>query len=216
MNAQIKYINKGQPKTVTWKGESIFTGIFKHPVEGKVPVNFFGVEGDGQGDKKHHGGRDKALYLYPMEHYDFWKEALGRDIEPGNFGENITSFGILEKDICGGDEFRFGNILVKAIAPRIPCIRLNLRFGQDDILKKFVEARRFGVYFKVLEEGKLQAGDKISLYKKSDYSFTFQDIVDLFTGQEVAKNLLEEMMEYPDLQQSIQTQVRKKLEKLNG
>ena len=159
---KILSLNVGLPRVVHWKGLEVSTGIFKAPVEGRVMLRQLDLDGDRQADLEVHGGRAKAVYAYPSEYYPLWRDEL---VEPrlswGNFGENFTTEGLFEAGACIGDHFRIGEALVMVTQPRFPCYKLGIRFGRDDILEKFLESGRSGIYFAVLEEGRVTAGDAI-------------------------------------------------------
>src|SRR3954462_2178298 len=115
-------VNVGMPKTRIWKGRYVSTAIFKEPVEGRVPLRRLNLDGDAQADLTVHGGRDKAVYAYPVEHYDFWRDQLpGRELPFGVFGENLTTEGLREDEVCVGDEFVVGTARLVVTQPRMPC-----------------------------------------------------------------------------------------------
>src|SRR5947209_8442554 len=147
-------VNVGTPKTRIWQGRYVSTAIFKDPVAGRVPLRRLNIDGDAQADLTVHGGPDKAVYAYPSEHYDYWREVLpGRDLPPGVFGENLTTEGLDERSVSIGDEFRVGSARLVVTQPRQPCFKLGLRFGDPAMVRRFVEAGRPGIYFAVAEEG---------------------------------------------------------------
>lgn len=161
-------VNVGMPREAAGlRGERVLTGIFKSPAAGRVRARRLGLEGDGQADLRHHGGEDKAIYVYPHEHYAHWAAALGRDdFAMGQFGENLTIGGLLEKDVRIGDRFRIGGAggpLVEVTQPRVPCFKLGIRMGDPQFVKKFHKSGgRIGFYLRVLEEGEIGAGDAIA------------------------------------------------------
>lgn len=143
-------------------GETIGTGIFKQPVDGPVRATRLTLEGDRQVDLRYHGGADKAIYVYPHEHYAYWAATLDRDdLSPGRFGENFTTEGLLETDVHIGDQFRIGEALVEVTQPRVPCFKLGIAMGDPRFIKQFLHSERCGFYLRVLEEGTMQAGDSI-------------------------------------------------------
>ena len=138
------------------------TGIFKEPVKGRVRLRVTNLEGDGQADSENHGGIYKAVYAYPIEHYEFWKRELARDDFPfGQFGENFTVRGMLEHTTHIGDVFRVGGALVQVTQPRAPCFKLGLRMGLPEFPKRFLASGHVGFYLRVLQEGEVGAGDTI-------------------------------------------------------
>lgn len=155
-------LNVSLPKMVQWKGQNIATGIFKEPMSGPVRLRRLDFDGDCQADLTVHGGRSKAAYIYPSEHYSFWREKLpGMELPWGMFGENLTTAGLNEEDSHIGDSLRIGKAVVVVTQPRSPCFKLGLKFGRDDIIKRFLESRRSGFYVSVCEEGMVEAGDAI-------------------------------------------------------
>src|ERR1700751_4313873 len=132
-------VNVGKPRPVPWRGRIPRTAIFKEPAAGRVAIRRHNLDGDAQADPAVHGGPNKAVYAYPSEHYPFWKKALpGVDLPWGAFGENFTTSGLLEKDVCIGDRFTIGTAEVVVTQPRLPCFKLNLKFGRDDMVKRFL------------------------------------------------------------------------------
>ncbi len=155
-------VNVGLPRSVRWKGRNVTTGIFKAPVAGRVPLRRLNLDGDRQADLSVHGGAAKAVYAYPLEHYAFWRDAMGRELSLGAFGENLTVEGLpLEKEIAIGDRFRIGTAELIVTQPRIPCYKLELRFGREDIVKRFLASARSGYYLAVHVEGEVSAGDRV-------------------------------------------------------
>src|SRR5215813_12670553 len=157
-------VNVGLHRTVQWKGEAVSTGIFKAPVSGRLPLRTLNFDGDRQADLSVHGGPDKAVYAYPAEHYAYWRRELPDMTLPwGMFGENLTTEGLQEDTLQIGDRFRIGSTEVVVTQPRLPCFKLGLRFGRDDIVKRFLVSGRMGFYFKVLAECEVAAGDPVLL-----------------------------------------------------
>src|SRR5258708_28656011 len=155
-------LNVGLPKLVERDGEPVSTGIFKEPVSGRVTLRTLNLDGDRQADLSVHGGPSKAVYVYPSEHYEFWKEELPEMTLPwGMFGENFTTVGLSETGVNVGDKFRVGAAIVMATEPRMPCYKLAIRFGRPDILKRFLASQRTGSLFAVRQEGERGVGVEI-------------------------------------------------------
>ena len=174
-------VNVGQPKEVVWQGKPVLTGIFKYPTSDRIAVHPLGAEGDGQADLVYHGGIDKAIYAYASEDYAYWRTALPNyNLETANFGENLTTEGLLDATVRIGDEFRVGSAVLRVTQPRFPCAKIGLRFGNASMVTMFKRARRHGIYFRIIEPGALQVGDSIELMKASPYAVTVQDVVDAF------------------------------------
>src|SRR5215213_198052 len=166
---KIVSLNVGLPKLVIHNGEPVSTGIFKEPVIGRVVLRTLNLEGDRQSDLSVHGGPSKAVYGYPSEHYEYWKQELpDMELPWGVFGENFTTSGLDEAELGIGDRFRVGSAVVMVTQPRMPCYKLGIRFGRSDILRKFLASGRPGFYFAVVQEGEVAAGDEIELLEHND------------------------------------------------
>ena len=173
-------INISQPKTINYGNKSIITGIFKTPIDGPVKLMKLNVEGDGQADLQVHGGINKAVYAYPFEHYDFWKKELKRDdLSYGQFGENLTTLGILEDQTYIGDIFRIGSAVLEVTQPRTPCYKLGIKMQLSTFPKKFLQSGRIGFYLKVLEEGEIKAKEPFEKIHNNDKGLTIKDLWDL-------------------------------------
>lgn len=184
-------VNVGLPRDIRWKGRTVMTGIFKEPVEGRVALRTLNLDGDRQADLSVHGGRDKAVYAYPSEHYAFWRQELpGTGLQWGMFGENFTTEGWLEEDVNIGDYFQVGSAVVRITQPRMPCYKLGVKFGRRDILKRFLVSGRTGWYFKVVQEGMAGAGDRIELISRQDSSLSVADIIRLYLGETDADEIM--------------------------
>ncbi|HSG90285.1 MAG TPA: MOSC domain-containing protein [Pseudomonadales bacterium] len=156
-------INLGRARELRGRSFEGITGIFKAPVDDSVEIGPLGLKGDAVCDTKHHGGPDQALYLYRQEDYDWWSAQLGRTIAPGTFGDNLTVAGLPSPDLVIGSRLRFPDLLLEVTAPRIPCNTLAQRMDDPAFVKAFVRAERPGVYLRVIEAGRLRAGDGFEL-----------------------------------------------------
>lgn len=155
-------VNVGLPREVTTSGPTVITAIFKAAVPGRVRVAGDNLEGDRQADLSVHGGRDKAVYAYPSEHYAAWREELpDADLPWGAFGENLTTEGLDETGVRVGDRFRIGSAELVVTQPRMPCYKLAVRFGRADMIKRFARSGRSGFYLAIATEGDVGAGDAI-------------------------------------------------------
>lgn len=178
---EILSVNVGRVRDHIMDGKSVRSGIVKGPVAGPVMMLGLGLEGDEVGDKKHHGGPDQAVYACAAEHYDYWRSELNRpDLPYGLFGENLTVSGWLDEHVCIGDTFRVGAAVVRVTGPRIPCGTLEKRVGVKGFAKRYTESRRFGLYLRVLEPGKVSAGDTVELIEKSPAGFGLIELAELF------------------------------------
>jgi MOSC domain-containing protein YiiM len=206
-------VNVGLPCEIEWKGKIVRTSIFKEPVPGRVRVTKLNVDGDKQSDLAVHGGIDKAVYVYPSEHYVFWQKALpGTDLPWGMFGENFTSEGSLDdQTVFIGDRFRIGSAEFAVTQPRMPCFKLGIRFGRPDIIKRFLHSGRTGFYLAVLQEGEVAAGDSIELLARDQRGITVAEIVNLYTADAANQDLLRRVSELSALPESWRDYFRKRL-----
>jgi MOSC domain-containing protein YiiM len=155
-------LNVGLPREVAWRDGTTTTAIYKEPVEGRVGLRKLNLDGDRQADLSVHGGEYKAVYCYPLAHYEYWRKELpGRDLPAGVFGENFTVDGLLEDSVHLGDRFSVGSAEVVVTQPRLPCYKLGVRFQSDDMVKRFFASRRTGFYLAVAREGEVGSGDEI-------------------------------------------------------
>jgi ferredoxin-NADP reductase/MOSC domain-containing protein YiiM/ferredoxin len=155
-------VNVGMPKNVPWQGKHVFTGVFKDPVSGQRRVGTLNIEGDGQGDRAGHGGEQRAVFVYQMGSYRYWERELGRnDFVYGQFGENFTVEGLADEEVCIGDRYQIGTATFEVTQPRVTCYRVGIRMNDPRIPALLVSHHRPGFYFRVLEEGEVQAGDEI-------------------------------------------------------
>jgi len=169
----------GMPQIVRTSEEGfVTTSIFKQPVDGRVRVNELNLEGDAQADLRVHGGWSKAVYAYPGEHYAFWRNELPEmELGHSQFGENLTTEGLVETDVRIGDRFRIGTVEFIVTEPRMPCSKLGIRFGRKDIIRRFLQSRRSGFYLAVTRAGELAAGDNIEILSRDENEVSVTDIV---------------------------------------
>jgi len=180
MKMKLVSVNAGLPREVKWNGTTVTTSIWKSPVSGPVRVSALNIAGDRQSDLSVHGGADKAVYVYPSEHYDYWRRELpGVDLPWGAFGENLTTTGLSE-EFRIGDRLKIGTAEFAITQPRLPCYKLAARFGRADMVKKFMKSGRTGFYLSVTREGDVTAGDPIELIARAENSLTVADIVRLY------------------------------------
>src|SRR3954447_26977207 len=155
-------VNVGLPKDVEWHGKTVFTGVFKDPVTGGRRVSKLNVDGDGQGDLAGHGGEMRAVFVYQVESYRYWERELDRsDFVHGQFGENFTIEGLADDEVCIGDRYQIGSALFEVSQPRVTCYRVGIRVNDPRIPALLVSHRRPGFYFRVIEEGDVEAGNEI-------------------------------------------------------
>ena len=177
-------VQVGSLQEMLRSGKKIRTGIFKRKTEGPIKVTRLGLEGDDQGNKKLHGGIYKAICVYPSEHYDHWKEELGNpDLSFGDFGENLTTTGLMEGDIHLGDRLRIGSAEIVVTQPREPCITLNARLGTKDLSALIRKSGRSGFYFSVVKEGIIKNGDSIEYVNRDENRVTVSDFNQIINGE---------------------------------
>ncbi len=204
-------LSVGLPREVEWEGNTVLTSIFKAPVDRRLRVTTLNFEGDEQSDLTVHGGIDKAVYVYPSEHYEFWRHELpGADLPWAAFGENLTTEGLLE-DVRIGDRFRIGSAEFVVTQPRFPCYKLGIRFGRMDMLKRMIKSGRTGFYFAVTREGEVGAGDTIEPIARAEEDLTVTDIVNLYTVDAKNQDLLRRATQSSILPESWKGYFRKRL-----
>jgi len=170
-------VNTGRPRDIDVNGRLVRTSIWKSPRAGRLRVAALNIDGDEQSDLSVHGGTYKAVYCYPSEHYEYWRRELPHAELPwGVFGENLTTEGLLETDVRIGDRLEIGSAQFLVTQPRQPCFKLGIRFGRDDMVKRFVASGRSGFYVRVMREGDLASGDVIRLLERADNSITVSEI----------------------------------------
>ena len=178
LRARVIAVSVGGIRPIDADGRRVRTGIFKAPVSGRVAVGTLGLEGDRQADPRVHGGERKAVYAYPVEHYEFWRMELpGIDLPHGMFGENLTIEGILESQVHPGDRFRAGTAELTVTGPRLPCFKLAAKFGRRDMIARFMRSGRTGFYFAVDRPGEVGAGDQLERIAPAAPGPTIAEIV---------------------------------------
>ena len=177
-------VHAGSLQEMLRNGKKIQTGIFKQPTEGPIEVKQLGLEGDQQANKKLHGGVYKAICVYPSEHYDLWKEELGNPgLSFGDFGENLTTAGLMEGDICLGDRLRIGSVEMVVTQPREPCITLNARLDTKDLSVRILKSGRSGFYCSVEREGTIENGDSIEYISRDENKVSVSDFNRIINGE---------------------------------
>ena len=171
-------VNVGLPRTVAAGKGTVETAIWKEPVEGRVAARDGHLEGDRQADASVHGDHDKAVYAYAREDYDWWEGQLGRELVPGNFGENLTTQGLDLNRARVGERWEVGSVLLEVSEPRLPCVKLGLRMEDPRFPKRFATAVRPGAYLRILREGELAAGDEIQIVERPEHDVTMELMAD--------------------------------------
>ena len=209
---KILSVNVGLPREVEWHGRRVWTSIWKTPKEGRVPVGKVNLEGDKQSDLSVHGGAEKAVYAYPGEHYAFWRTELPDfDLAWGSFGENLTTEGVLESAVMIGDQIQIGSAQFLVTQPRMPCFKLAIRFGRDDMVKRFLQSGRTGFYLAVLREGDVAAGDAIDFTVRDRHGLSVADVAQLYARDSDNQALLRRAIEAPALPEGWRDYFRKRL-----
>ena len=205
-------ISVGRPQEVEWRGRRVQTSIFKTPVSRRVHVARDNVEGDQQSDLSVHGGPLKAVYVYPAEHYDFWRRELPEaELPRGAFGENFTTEGLLEDEVWIGDRYRVGTTELVVTQPRMPCYKLGIRFDRPDMVKRFLQSRRSGFYLAVEREGEVGPGDLIERFARDETRLTVTDVVSLYAADSPNQQLLARASHHPSLPVAWREYFRKRL-----
>jgi MOSC domain-containing protein YiiM len=180
VSGRLLSVNVGSPREIKWLGRVETTSIWKTPVEGRVPVRGVNVAGDDQADREVHGGPDKAVYAYAREDTDWWEKELGRPLEHGNFGENLTVEGIDVTGAVVGERWELGSVVLEVAQPRIPCWKLGARMGDPAFPVHFAAAGRPGSYLRIVEEGEVGAGDEIHVSGRPEHGLTVGDVARIY------------------------------------
>ncbi|HEU4388859.1 MAG TPA: MOSC domain-containing protein [Blastocatellia bacterium] len=193
------------------------TAIFKEPVQGRVALRELNLDGDRQADLTVHGGPSKAVYAYPAEHYEYWRREL-RDpkLAWGMFGENFTTEGLTEDAVRIGDRFEIGSAELMVTEPRLPCYKLALKFGRDDIIKRFLDSGRTGFYFAISREGEVGAGDDIEQTHRDENGVTVADITRLYVHDKDDLAGLERALRVSALPGSWRDYFRRRVERIDA
>ncbi|MDX6578991.1 MAG: hypothetical protein QOJ47_540, partial [Gaiellales bacterium] len=206
-------VNVGLPKDVSWHGKTVFTGVFKSPVSGPRRVRKLNIDGDGQGDLAGHGGEQRAVFVYQVDSYRYWERELGRrDLAHGQFGENLTVEGLGDDEVCIGDRYQIGSAVFEVTQPRVTCYRVGISMNDPRIPALLVSHRRPGFYFRVLEEGDVQAGDEISKLASGPEQMTVAEIDALLYLPGHPRRQLQRALRIPALSPGWQASFRALLE----
>jgi MOSC domain-containing protein YiiM len=210
-------VNTGLPSEVIWRGRNVTTAIYKQPVEGRVVLRKLNLDGDRQADLSVHGGEDKAVYCYAIEHYGYWKNELpNRALLAGSFGENFTTGSLLEDSVHLGDQFSVGSAELVVTQPRLPCYKLGVRFQSDDMVKRFLASGRTGFYVAVTREGEVGAGDGIRVIAHDPNAVPVSEITRLYVAKRYGEDdlsLLQRALRVKALPESWKEYFRGRLEK---
>lgn len=184
--ARILSVNVGGVREVEFRGRMFTTGIWKSPVEGRVELRGVNLIGDDQADRTVHGGKDKAVYAYSLEDYEFWRERESMETMPGLFGENLTVQGVNLSDALYGERWSIGSTVLEVAQPRLPCFKLGIRVNDGTFIRRFMQAKRPGAYFRVIQEGNVAAGDEVRVIDKPTHHITLRFMVEAMDDPEKA------------------------------
>jgi MOSC domain-containing protein YiiM len=177
-------LNTGLPRDVRWHGLNVNTAIYKQPVQGRIALRRLNLDGDRQADLTVHGGEHKAVYCYPLAHYEYWKKELpDQKLPMGAFGENFTMDGPLEDSVHLGDRFSVGSAELVVSQPRLPCYKLGVRFQSNDMVMRFLASGRTGFYFAVVREGEVGAGDEVRVIDRDSNAVPVSEITRLYVAK---------------------------------
>jgi len=183
-------VNVGGIRQVEWRGRQVTTGIWKHPVDGRVALRGVNFDGDDQADRSVHGGADKAVYAYAREDYDFWRDEEGMETPPGLFGENLTVEGLDLSSALAGERWSVGSTVLEVAQPRLPCFKLGMRVGDPHFPKRFQAALRMGAYLRVLQEGDVGVGDPVRVTHRPGHGVTLRAMAEALRDRSKAAALL--------------------------
>jgi MOSC domain-containing protein YiiM len=193
-------LNVARAQLMVYKGATINTGIFKKAVTGRITLRTLNLDGDRQADLSVHGGPYKAVYGYPSEHYEYWRQERPEAKLPwGGFGENFTTEGLGEEELHVGDRFRIGSAVVMVRQPRMPCYKLAAKFQRDDMIERFLRSGRSGFYFSVEQEGEVGTEDSFELLFRENNGITIAEINRLFVWEKYNRDLLQKAIATPAL-----------------
>ena len=173
---RVESVNVGLPRQVEWHGRIVETAIWKEAVEGRVRIEGVNLDGDGQADRRVHGGTDKAVYAYSAEDYEWWSRELGSDLDPGTFGENLTVSGLDLSVALIGERWSVGSAVLEVSQPRLPCSKLGIRMNDPAFPDRFEHEGRFGTYLRIIEEGQVATGDPVEVLSKPDHDLTITEL----------------------------------------
>lgn len=233
MQMKLVSLNVGLPREVTWHGLNVSTGIFKRPVDGRVALRRLNLDGDRQADLSVHGGKDKAVYCYPLEHYEYWKKELPEHELPlGAFGENFTLYfggddvpaeskdaALREDAIHIGDRFSVGSAEVVVTQPRLPCYKLGIRCQMDDMVKRFLVSGRSGFYLAITREGEVGAGDEMIPLSQDPNAVPVSAITQLYIAKQYSDadlRMLRRALRVTALPESWKEYFRERLQTMNA
>ena len=211
--ARILSVNVGRAREFDYNGRPAKSAIWKSPVAGRIAARGINLEGDDQADRKAHGGPDKSVYAYAMEDMRWWEEKLGRSLQFGEFGENLTTEGVAVNDALVGERWAIGSAVFEVSEPRIPCWRLGVRMNDQGFVRRFTEALRPGTYLRIIVEGAVGAGDEIRIIERPAHDLTVRDIFRIYTRD---REEVERLLAVPRISESWRGWARHFLEEMKS
>ena len=203
-------VNVGGVRKFDFNGRPAASAIWKAPVTGRVAARGVNLEGDDQADRGAHGGPDKAVYAYAMEDGRWWEKELGRPLEHGEFGENLTTEGVNVNGALVGERWEVGSTILEVSEPRVPCWRLGVRMEDKRFPRRFTEAGRPGTYLRIVVEGELGAGDEIRVIERPDHDLTIGDVFRIYT---VARDEAGRLLSVPQLSEAWRQWARARIDR---
>jgi len=199
ISGRVVSVNLGQPRTIAWREQTVTSAIWKQPVAGPIALRGVNLDGDDQADREGHGGPDKAGYAYGLDDYRLWQQELGRPLEPGLFGENLTIDGLDVSHARIGERWQIGTAVVEVSQPRIPCYKLGIRLEDPAFPRRFAAAERPGAYLRIIAEGVISAGDAVSVVFRPAHELTAALVSRAYHSD---RSLLPMLLEVPELSSS--------------
>ena len=203
-------VNVGGAREFEYNGRPAKSAIWKSPVTGRVVARGVNLAGDDQADRGAHGGPDKAIYAYAVEDYKWWESEIGRRLEHGEFGENLTTDSIDVTNALVGERWEIGSTVLEVSEPRIPCWRFAVRMDDKFFPRRFTEAGRPGAYLRIIVEGDVGAGDEIRVVSRPDHDLTIADVFRIFTRDQ---HEVGRLLTVPQISESWQLWAEKRLER---
>jgi len=197
--ATVLSVNVGRAREFDYNGRPAKSAIWKSPVAGRIAARGVNLEGDDQADRKAHGGPDKSAYAYAIEDYRWWEEKLGRSLQHGEFGENLTTEGVAVNDALVGERWAIGTAVFEVSEPRIPCWRLGARMNDQLFPRRFTEALRPGAYLRIVTEGSVGAGDEVRIVERPAHDLTIRDVFRIYTRD---RDDVERLLTVPQISES--------------
>src|SRR5207245_3521361 len=211
--ARVLSVNVGQVRAFEYNGRPAKSAIWKAPVAGRIAARGVNLEGDDQADRKAHGGPDKAVYAYAVEDIRWWEQEIGRSLEYGGFGENLTTQGIGVNDALVGERWEIGTTVLEVSEPRVPCWRLGVRMNDPMFPRRFTEALRPGTYLRLIVEGSVGAGDEIRVVERPAHGLTIRDVFRIYTRD---RDEVQRLLAVPRMSESWRRWAQEFLQKTKG